>query len=133
MTASAKEALTEALRAVAVDTQVEGAAVSVTVCEVASVDGHAQVVVSRKKPAPVYEMSAKVKWSAEHAGAKARGTLHLPDISNGIEAHELEMETAVKKGLDGDAGEAALRTALDALRAQVRDVVAAFVDDLRNK
>jgi len=67
---------------------------------VSDVDGHAQLVVSRKKGgAPVFDLSAKLKWSLKYNEEKATGTIAFPDIHNGVDINSVERTIKVTKSL----------------------------------
>jgi len=69
----------------------------IQVTSVPTVTGDAQIVVTRKKPAPLFDLSASVCWEVTSLDAaeeeKICGTIKLPDITNGINTFEIECST----------------------------------------
>jgi len=140
VTAVAKAELKSCLSTVTASIESAGLRTSINVSAVKSVTGHAQVVVTRGKPAPMFDMSAKIKWAASiapHAqdGAAAStcaGELHLPDISTGV-LEELDMALSVTEPPADEAHHAVLEKALQSFKRDVRRAIDDFNVALESK
>mmetsp|Transcript_19976 Transcript_19976/g.37113 ORF Transcript_19976/g.37113 Transcript_19976/m.37113 type:complete len:535 (-) Transcript_19976:212-1816(-) len=124
ITSSAKEKLEAALSAVS-GKITEG---EIAVTKVTSVAGHAQIVVTRSKPAPVLDMSAKLKWTLTPSdGSEAvSGTAELSDISTGV-LQDLEIKLlASGKQATSDI----MAPALEILRTELRSAVNSWAEEL---
>mmetsp|Transcript_7731 Transcript_7731/g.15367 ORF Transcript_7731/g.15367 Transcript_7731/m.15367 type:complete len:574 (+) Transcript_7731:315-2036(+) len=132
---AAQEGLESILAKVRVTSEVSGQVYEASISKVESVDGDAQIVVARAKPAPVYDMEAKLKWQAKCVGSggdsktEARGKMHLPDIANGVEAHNLEVSVSTSRGFP-EAHQANLNALLEKLEGEVCRKTWQFVSNL---
>lgn len=133
ITQTAKEELEKMLKNIVTT---HDAQATIRVTNVDKVAGHAQIVVSRKKPAPVFEVNAKVKWSltladAENEETTVKGSVALPDIHTGS-TDNIEMDfntsTTVK-----ECHKSVVTAALESFRSDLHQCVLDWVKVLETK
>ncbi|GBG28945.1 41 kDa peptidyl-prolyl cis-trans isomerase [Hondaea fermentalgiana] len=136
---AAQQGLEEALGTVRVETVVDGRKAVAFVDKVSKVDGDAQIILARGKPAGVYDMSASLSWKATCEvgpdGAEvteARGTLKMPDIANGVDARNYDVSCTTKRVFE-EPNKASLDPLLRLLRREVCKVTATFVENLPDR